>query len=88
MSLFVLQHQKTFLWTCAASKVSDQPAHLHSLIRIFTGHILDSNGCKVSSCGQQRLGSVCTDAPTDLSLCLAQSEGMFSLLEIHLSYLP
>ena len=28
------------------------PVHLHSLIRIFTGHILDSQGCKVSSCGQ------------------------------------
>ena len=34
---------------------SDQPAHLLSLIRIITGHILDSQGCKVSSCRQQRL---------------------------------
>ena len=32
------------------SKDSDQPAHSNSLIRIITGHILDSKGCKVSSC--------------------------------------
>ena len=29
--------------------------HLCSLIRIFTGHILDSQGCKVASCGQWEL---------------------------------
>ena len=29
---------------------SDQPVHSCSLIRIFTGCILDSRGCKVSSC--------------------------------------
>ena len=38
-----------------ASKDSDQSALLHSLIRIFSGHILASQGCKVSSCNQQRL---------------------------------
>ena len=36
------QLQNTYLWTCVPSENSDQPAHSHSLIRIFTGHILDS----------------------------------------------
>ena len=49
------QRQKTYLWTCAPSEDSDQTAHSRSLIRIFTGRILDSQGCKVSSCGQRRL---------------------------------
>ena len=40
---------------CASSDDSDQPARSRSLIRIFTGHILDSQGCKLSSCGQRRL---------------------------------
>ena len=31
---------------------SDQPAHSYSLIRIFTGRILDSQGCNVLLCGQ------------------------------------
>ena len=35
------------------SKDSDQPAHSHSLIRLFTGHILDSKECDVSSYGQE-----------------------------------
>ena len=34
---------------------SDQPAHSRSLNRIPTGRILDSQGCKVSPCGQRRL---------------------------------
>ena len=38
-----------YLWTCGHSKDSDQPAHLHNLIRIM--HILNSHGCKVPSCG-------------------------------------
>ena len=44
------QHGKTYLRTCAPSEDSDQPAHSRSLIRIFTERILDSQGCKVSSC--------------------------------------
>ena len=51
------QSQITHLRTFASSKDSDQPAHSCSPIRIFTGHILDSQDCKVSSCGQQRLWS-------------------------------
>ena len=39
-----------------------------SLIRTFTGCILDSQGCKVSLCWQCRLWSDCTDMQTDLSL--------------------
>ena len=34
---------------------SDQSAHSRSVNGIPTGHILDSQGCKVSSCGQRRL---------------------------------
>ena len=49
------QRQKKDLWTCAPSEDSDQPAHSRSLIRIFTVRILDSQGWKVSSCGQRRL---------------------------------
>ena len=30
-----LQHDKTNKMTCAPSKDSDQPGHLHSLIRVF-----------------------------------------------------
>ena len=50
-----LQGQKTYLSTCTSSKDSDQAAHSHRLIWIFTECILDSQGCKLSSCGQQRL---------------------------------
>ena len=57
-----------YLWTCAPSEDSDQTAHSRSLIRIFTGRILDRQGCKVSSCGQRRLWSDCKDAQAELSL--------------------
>ena len=60
---------------CAHSKDS----HLRSLIRIFTGCNLDSQGCKVSSCGHWRLWSDCGNAQADLSLFWALiSEGTFS----------
>ena len=42
---------KTYLWICAVNEDSAQPAYS----RIFTGRFLDSQGCKVSSCGQLRL---------------------------------
>ena len=61
------------------SEDSDQPAHSRSLIKIFTGQILDSQWSKVSSCGQRRLWSDCADAQADLSLRWAHgSEGTFS----------
>ena len=70
--------QKTYLQTCAPREDSDQPAHSRSLIRIFTGRILDSQGCPLSSCGQWRLWSHCTDAQGDLSLRWTYvSEGSF-----------
>ena len=37
--------QKTYLWTYASSEDSDQTAQMCSLIRIFTGCILESQGC-------------------------------------------
>ena len=41
-------HEKTYFGR-APSKASDQPAHSRNLIRIVTVHILDSQGCNVSS---------------------------------------
>ena len=53
--------------------------HSRSLIRIFPGRILDSQGCKVSSRGQRRLWSGCVDAQADLSLRWAHMlEGSFA----------
>ena len=67
---FESQREKTYLRKCAPSEDSDQPAHLCSLIRIFTVRILDTHGCNVSSCGKRRLWSDCADAQADLSsLC-------------------
>ena len=45
MHIFEQQGQKTYLRTCAPSEDSDQTAHSRSLIRIFTGRNLDSQGC-------------------------------------------
>ena len=39
------QHQKTCLQKCVPCEDSDQPTHSRSLIRIFTGGILESQGC-------------------------------------------
>ena len=35
LDLLELQCEKTYLLTCASNKDSNQPAHLHSLIRVF-----------------------------------------------------
>ena len=71
--------QKRYLRTCAPSEDSDQPAHPRSLIRIFTGRILERQGYNVCSCEQRRLRSDCADAQADLSLrWLHVSEGTFS----------
>ena len=40
------QRQITNFGTCVPNEDSDQPAHSSSLIRIFTGCSLDSQGCK------------------------------------------
>ena len=41
---FQSQCQKTYLQTCASGKDSDQPDYSSSLIKIFTGCILESQG--------------------------------------------
>ena len=55
LNQFEPHHQKTYLWTCVSSKVSDQPTHFGCFISIFPEQILYSQGCKVSLCGQGRL---------------------------------
>ena len=50
-----LQRKKQYLRICESIEDSDQSVHSSSLIRVFPGHILDSHGCKVFSCGQVRL---------------------------------
>ena len=42
MLLSLTRRQKTYLRTSAASEDSDQPEHSRSMIRLFTGRILDS----------------------------------------------
>ena len=54
---------RIYLRTRASNKDSDQPAHSHSLIRIYPERILDSPGCKISSCGQRRLSPVFNRRP-------------------------
>ena len=49
------------------SKDSDQPVYVYSLIRIITGCILDSQNCKISSCGLPQLQTDCVVAQADLS---------------------
>ena len=75
------QRQKTYLSTCPPSEHSDQPAHSHSLIRIFTDRILDIQECKVSLCGQRRIWSGCTDAQAELSSLGANVRRVFSHVE-------
>ena len=74
-NVYELQRSKTYLWTCTPSKDSEKA------FAVFTGHILDSQGCKVCSSGQRRRLSDCTDAQADLSLPTThKSEGTFSHL--------
>ena len=53
---------------CAPSEDSDQPGHLHCLIRVFAARSVGSLGSKLSSCGQRRLRSDWANAQSDLSL--------------------
>ena len=58
------------------SEDSNQTVHMHSLIRIFTGHILGNHGYKQLSCDNKGY---------DLSLCrLHVSEGSFSHVVVHI----
>ena len=78
-SLYEAQRQKTYFLTCAPSEELDQPALSRSLIRIFTGCILDNKECILSSCGQRILWSDHAGRQADLSLHLVHmSEGTFS----------
>ena len=63
----------------APSKDLDLHVHASSLIKTLAWHILDSQECKVSSSGQQRLGLDCADVQADLSLRWARtSDGTIS----------
>ena len=54
-SLLVMPEcQKMYFWMYTQQRIRSA-VYLPSLIRIFIGHILDSQGCKVSSCAQERL---------------------------------
>ena len=58
---------------CGPSKDSDQPVHLCSLIRVFSGHSNGSQGpiIRVLHVDWPDLGSDCVDVQADLSLCRA-----------------
>ena len=56
-----------------------------SLIRIFTGCVLDCQGCKLRSCGQRRLRSDCTDAHTSSALGAYVRRFVFSLRDSYVS---
>ena len=78
MYIYEPKRHKTNLRECASNEDSIQPTNSRKLIRIFR-RILDSHGCKISSCGQRRLKSDCTDAQSDLSLRWTHmSKGTFS----------
>ena len=84
VTLFEPQRQKRYHWAWVSSEDSDELAHTARLIRIFTVRILNSQGCKVSSCGQWRPWSDCAKALADLSLRWAhEAEGMVLLVAAH-----
>ena len=67
------------------SEESNPSVRSRSLIRIYTECILDSHGCKLSSCIQRRLWSDYVAVQADLSLRWAHiSEGTFSQVTVHL----
>ena len=37
-----------YLMACALNKDSDQPSHLHHMIRMFAGHFVNNPGSKAS----------------------------------------
>ena len=83
-ALFEPPRLKSYLRIYAPSEDSDQPAHSRSLIRIFRGHFLDSQGCNVSLRGHRILWSDCTSAQAELRLrWTLRSEGTFSHVAVH-----
>ena len=80
--------QNMYLWTRAPSEDSDQTAQSRSLIRIFTGRSLHSQGSDVSFCEQRRPWSDCVDAQSYLNLRWAHmSESTFSQPVAQLQYI-
>ena len=77
------QCQETYLSTCAPNEYSDQPSHWSSLTKIFTVSILDSQGCKVSSCGLWRLIRLRECAGWFESSFAHMSEGTFPHVAVH-----
>ena len=59
---------KRYKLACALIEDSDQPVHQHSLIRVFGGRSVGSQGSNNSSGGKLRLRLDCADAQTDLIL--------------------
>ena len=83
-NMYEQKSQKMYLRTCVPSEDSDQTAHLRSLIRIFTGLILESQGCKASSCIQWRLWSKSFHVHVDFDLRWAHMlGGKFSHIVAH-----
>ena len=58
-SIMQPQRQTTYLLSYAPSDDSDQPAQARNLIRLFTRCNLNSQWCKVSSCGRRSDQTVC-----------------------------
>ena len=59
---------KRYNLTCAPVEDSDQSAHVRSLIRVFDGPTLVSQGSNKSSCVKLRLWSDCLDVQTGLNI--------------------
>ena len=74
---------------CAPSDDSDQPVHSRSLIRVFAGHSVGSQGSKVSSGGQRTEWSDCADGQADLCLRMSHMQSCKKCNgPAHLSWYP
>ena len=54
MLIYEPQRQKTYRQICAPRDNSDKLENASSLVRFFTGRILDSKETKIYSCGQMK----------------------------------
>ena len=61
---------KKYFLTCAPSEDLDQTAHLRSLIRVFTGRSVDSQGCNVVQTDSEESEST-ADPQSDMNNCWA-----------------
>ena len=50
-----LVSRKRYKFACGPIKTSDHTVHMHSLVRVFDGHSMSSQGSNVSSSGKLRL---------------------------------